>query len=543
MTNHRNFFQIALLAGSLGVASTALGVDAAHEPRAAESAVRVTLDPSRTRGSAEAIGDLIGSQYEPYTFGYRNPDPWGIQAWREVGFNISDIALFNFEGSNPYTVSGKIVGIHVTRDGAGKLHLDFGDFDKNITFMREQLGAKKIDFTVWGTPKVLADQAAGSIFFFSTPGNYQEWSEIVQAAVRHIKNDLRLAGSSYKPWTEPDSAWYWRGRARAGQTATTAANATQIQQRLVKERPLLDDYVEKYVNDWHAIKSVDPTAKVGGPFNVYSTAIAGSAFSTDDFLTKIDEYNAAHPSARVSVDELAYQDYNWHGNGLPEGVLGANALVKKHHLPPDTPLVLVGWNNGMKNDQSLQQRATYLVSSIIGELLPQGRPRTLSRAYIWPFDYDYYAVGLGPVIMPYEAVSYSGDDGSDAPMNLPAITERAKRPAHAGLLLLSRMKPGQLVAAHSDNAEVAVLASVQPDHRIQFVVTNYSARTHRITATLSSGAMPRDAEITMQRVDTTHSADGKGLEQGQTGRSAIPANGELPSFDAPPYSITGVTIR
>ena len=93
----------------------------------------------------------------------------GDKAWREVGFNISDIALFNFEGSNPYTVSGKIVGIHVTRDGSGKLRLDFSDFDKNIAFMRDELRVKKIDFTVWGTPKALADKAAGSYILFSAP--------------------------------------------------------------------------------------------------------------------------------------------------------------------------------------------------------------------------------------------------------------------------------------------------------------------------------------------------------------------------------------
>lgn len=543
--NGRDVFELTVLIALFNVAPISLAADVKGvDPGAPGAIVHVAIDQSKTLGPAEVIGDLIGSQYEPYTFGFRHPDPWGIGAWREVGFNISDIALFDFEGSNPFTVSGKIVGIHVRRDTAGNLRLDFSDFDKNINFMRHDLGAKKIDFTVWGTPKALADRAAGSIFFFSAPANYQEWAQIVQSAVRHIKDDLGLAGSSYKPWTEPDSGWYWRGRAREGQMATTAENATKIQQAIVKERPLLDDYVEKYVNDWHAIKGIDPAAKVGGPFSVYSTDLPGSAFSTDDFLTKIDAYNAAHPTSRVTVDELVYQDYNWHGNGLPEGVRGANALIAKQHLPATTPLVLAGWNNGMKNDQSLQQRAVYLVSNIIGELLPVGRPRTLSRAYIWPFDYDYYAVGLGPVIMPYPAVSYMGEDGSDAPMKIPAITERSKRPAHAGLLLLSHLKRGQLIAAQSSSAAVAVIAAVQPDERIQFVVTNYSPRSQRISASLSGTAKARNyTDITFQRVDANHSSDGTGLESGETRHVAIAANGELPSFDALPYSITGVTIH
>ena len=533
--NRREWIQGGLLAASLGRAALAVG---------APKSTVVTLDAQRVLGPAEAIGDLIGSQYEPYTFGFRKPDPWGIEAWREVGFNIGDLALFTYEGSNPYTVSGKIVGIHVARGADGKLQLDFRDFDSNIAFIRDELRVKKIDFTVWGTPKPLADPAAGEFFFFHAPASYSEWSDIVGRAVRHIVQDLRLPGSTYKPWTEPDSGYYYRGRAQPGQIVTREVDPEKLRALLTKQPHILNDYVEKYVNDWRTIKAADPTARVSGTFNVWSKPLKGEAFSLDDFLTRIDQHNRDNPSAPVTVDEIAYQDYNWNGNGLAEGVIGANELVKKHGLPANIPLVLTGWNKDMNKEPNLQRRAAYIVANIIGELVPEGRARTLSRAYIWPFDYDYYGTGIGPVTMPYAAVVYSGDDGSDGPLSIPPITGYHKRPMHAGLKLLAQMKPGQLISASSANPGLKVLATIQPDGHVMLVIANHTDEEQRVTPVLNGTALAsRTAQLTVQRVDAAHSADGKGLEPGDRRRVHIDAKGALPALDLPPWSVTGVTVQ
>ena len=534
--NRRELLGYALAAASLG--------DPAMRAYANNPEVSLVVDVTKTLGAAASIGDLIGSQYAPYTFDFRNPDPWGVQAWREVGFNISDIALFNFEGSNPFTDAGKIVGIHVRRRRDGKLQLDFRDFDENIRFLRQTLGVKKIDFTAWGTPKALADPAAGKFFFFHAPRDYKEWAEILRQAVTHIANDLGLAGSTYKPWTEPDTGWYWRGHARPGEIVTGIADAARVRETLMKDPRILRDYVEKYVTDWRLIKAVDPTAKVSGTFNVYSKRLVNTLWSVDEFLDEIDHYNAAHPGERVTVDEIAYQDYNWHGGGLAEGVIGANAAVTKHALPSTTPLVVVGWNNGMQNDQSLQQRAAYVVSNIMTELTPTGRSRTLSRAYLWPFDYDDSVLGLAPVVMPYQAVSYSGDDGVGDPLSIPAVTTYAKRPLHAGLKLLSEMKPGKLVTAHAQIPKVSALAALQPNGDLTITAANYDHQACRVRPALMGVRRDgRTAKILLQRIDATHSSDGSGLENGFLRTFALDASGTLPPIDMPPYSVIGITLK
>src|SRR5215469_7244674 len=134
--NRRELLGYALAAASIG--------DPTMRAYANNPEASLVVDVTKTLGAAASIGDLIGSQNEPYTFSFRKPDPWGIQAWREVGFNISDIGLFNFEGSRPDTPTGKIVGIHFRRGGDGKLQLDFSDFDANIRVLRQTLGVAKI---------------------------------------------------------------------------------------------------------------------------------------------------------------------------------------------------------------------------------------------------------------------------------------------------------------------------------------------------------------------------------------------------------------
>ena len=202
--NRRDIIRAAMLAGT--AAAPTYGRAASGDRESA------TIDVGQVFGPAQVIGDLIGSQYEPYTLGFRKPDPWGVTAWREVSVDVCDVALFNNEGSNPSTVTGKIVGIDVRRDSASTLQLGFTNFDNNIRFMRNELQVRKIDFTVWGTPRALSDPTSGEFSFFHAPKDYAEYSDIVTRAVRHIADELRLPGSTYKPWTEPDSGYYWRGR-------------------------------------------------------------------------------------------------------------------------------------------------------------------------------------------------------------------------------------------------------------------------------------------------------------------------------------------
>ena len=532
-----------LLAISCSLVSSAFA--AALLPQSAKPSVRVTIDVARTLGPADAIGDLIGSQYAPFTFDAKHQDPWGVAAWREIGFNVGDIALFNFEGTNPYTDAGKIVGIHVSRGADGRLNLDYADFDRNIHFLQDVLHVRRIDFTAWGTPKPLADPAAGEFYFFHAPRSYKEWNDILTQAVRHISTELGLTGATYKPWTEPDTGWYWRGHAQRGRIVTRGTDPAKIRALLVRQPFILDDYMEKYVNDWKVIKAADPSAKVSGTFNVWSKAVPGSggAFTVDDFLRRLDAYNRSHLDAPAGIDEIAYQDYNWRGNGLAEGVIAANKVVLKHHLRADIPLVITGWNQDMKSDSNLSRRAAYVAANIIGELTPRGRKRTLARAYIWPFDYDY-GMPIAPVVMPYEATSYTGDDGVGEPFSVPAIATYQKRPLHAALLLLARMRPGELLSAACDDRDVRVLAAAQPDGQILAVVTNDSARMRSISLRLPDDRyLDHAVNLILQRVDATHSADGAGLETGTNQSLAIDSQGEVLRFEISPWSVVGIGFR
>jgi hypothetical protein len=485
----------------------------------------ITVDASKKISSAGVIADLLGQQIEPEHVNIDNPDKWGVAAFREIGFNIGDISLFG--------------RIQVSRGSDGKLNLDFSKFDSHINFMRDTLGCKSIDFTVQTMPRVLAPASVAKTprYMSYAPENYAEWRDIVTRSVKHIRNDLKMPGASYATWGEPESWYGWFGH--------------YDKHWKLGDEGVIDDYIEMYVETWQAVKAGDPEARVGGPttMTVRTLKELGVPWAVEEFLAKLQKYNRNHPDSAVTLDELHYQGYNWDlRDTLDVEINLAVDLLKKYGFPENTPLVLLGWNldwTRKPTGNSPQKRASFLAGNLMRELAPAYRQRKLARAYIWPFDGDMGSPNqMSLVYLPAPEHKFDGASGTDDPYVDPEIKEYKKMPAHAALVILSRMQDDDdIISARADTSCVWSLATVS-NKGLKLMMTNYSKDTIDVVPRLINYELAgKKVTMVVQRVDEKHSSDGKGLEEGETISIRISPNGELPLFRLSPYAIIGINLK
>ena len=87
------------------------------------------------------------------------------------------------------------------------------------------------------------------------------------------------------------------------------------------------------------------------------------------------------------------------------------------------------------------------------------------------------------------------------------------------------------------------MATVAKHQRLHLLLANYSPRAATVRPRLALGAFANSrARMTLQLVDESHSADGKGLESGHTRVVDIDRSGALPVIEMKPYAVARIKL-
>jgi hypothetical protein len=494
----------------------------------------LTVDGASSVGDVRAIGDFLATQGTPGALGHgAKSDAYIVNAWRRAMVGAGEITFFDDSGAS---------GVRV-RKARGRLSLDFSGLDRFVRdFLRTGLRAEHIYFSTSLMPRALSsnpDDKQG--YHFYAPSDDDAWFEAVRDTVAHIRNVLKMPGASYIVWHEPETYFAWRGKPgrRSGDLA------------------ILDDFIDLYVTTWHAVKAADPSARVGGPMTVSYTsrdyAGTGATWGMEEFLAKLAAYNKAQPRYAVTLDEVVWQHYD-SNERLAVGVDHLRRILPQHGFPADTPQVVLGWNMQFMSVPipcgaiTRQQRAAFFAANIIEQLNPGGR-RGLARAYMWPFDDDDVCVSTAPISVPLperDSYDWGGYGTGDPQTRAPAITEYCMRPAHAAFQMLRQMRDGGGHFVRMSPALgpgwVQTMASSN-GRQIRVVFANNTGQAHAFTLAFHNlqvreGAVP----VRTQRVDGTHSADCKGLEQGARSQLAVRGGEALLPIQLSPHSVVMVTL-
>lgn len=458
-------------------------------------------------------------------------DDYLEDAWKQVILGTSEISFFDDSGEH---------GVKVERDESGGLAFDFSGLDKEIDYIKNTLKTPAIFFQIGDSPLVLSSKPDDEAYSFYAPADYDEWFTAVETTVRHIREDLNMVGASYMVWHEPETYYYWRGKP----------------ERRELDPATLDDYLDLYVTTAAAVKTADPTAKVGGPMTVSYTAehstAGGAPWGMDDFLRVLSEYNATYPKEPAPLDEVIWQYYAGSNNErLAEGVNYLRKILPKYGFPSDTPQVVVGWNRQFVEDTERscerllpQERSAHLASNILEQLASGG----LARAYIWPFEYDYDCLNLALVTVPRpaeEAYDHGGyGSGTEFP-NL-ATTQYCKRPGYAVLEILRKIHDAGgsfLTINPQETSSVYTLASSSGEEAM-VVLTNNSAQEQTLALDFQNLPFIGNRLIgTLQLVDTYHSSDCNGLEAPELGYVPMAEGTAELSLTLTPYATALVVLQ
>ena len=183
----------------------------------------------------------------------------------------------------------------VVEQADGSITYDFSRLDQTVVPLLDQ-----------GFQPLIALSYTPTAFAKSpwSPPPLQEWTAAVAAVVSHYK-ELGFTGWDWEVWNEPDGS-HWTGT--------------------------FDEYNALYAATASTVKSVDPTARVGGAAAAYLTS-AGNV--SGQFIN----YIAANPT--VPIDFFSVHNYstnNW-------STVEAAAKMLAEAGRPDLPILITEWGN------------------------------------------------------------------------------------------------------------------------------------------------------------------------------------------------------
>lgn len=243
----------------------------------------------------------------------------------------------------------------VSRDAAGAITYDFSRLDRVLL----PLVAHDITpfITLSYMPSALADTP------FAPPKSLDTWSALVVAFVSHYR-DLGHTGWEYEVWNELDTD-HWQGDQ--------------------------DAYNALYVTSANAVRSVDNTAKVGGPA---ASALGSLGNWSENFI----KFLGANPSVPIDFFTThSYRSANW------ETVPQARAWLTAAGLE-NLPIYITEWNNDSYMDKGAGQGSD-TNSSINGSSYLARRLYLASQSAGEKFFY------FGPVEGFRYLIPYNGDLG------------------------------------------------------------------------------------------------------------------------------------
>jgi len=345
----------------------------------------------------------------------------------------------------------------------GKLLYSFLNADRIIDFLLSIGMRPFVELSFM--PETLA---SGHTTVFSYRGNvtpprdHDQWATLIQKLIRHWVDRYGAAEVRewfFEVWNEPNLRAFW--------------TATQ------------DEYFQLYRRTAEAVKTVDPSLKVGGP------ATADNAWIQEflDFCT----------TNSVPVDFVSTHHYPTDAFGLP----GADTVTQLQHAPRDVmraevaksrdearglPLYYTEWNisSNPRDPMHDEPFAAAFITRIVMEA------RGLARGYsFWTFS-DIFNENYFP------SVPFHGGFGI---LNLHGIA----KPAYHAFQLLHRLGT-EFMEVHGTHETVDAWA-VRKGDAVTVVVTNlamprHPVQTELVSFRLTGASTPRAAFI--ERIDEDH---------------------------------------
>ncbi|MDY0039057.1 MAG: glycosyl hydrolase [Desulforhabdus sp.] len=182
---------------------------------------------------------------------------------------------------------------------------------------------------------------------YQAPIDVNDWAMLCEELVRHMEASFNLTGLYYEVWNEPDLKEFWKGSQQ--------------------------DYFDLYEASVNAIKSADPSAKLGGPAS-HRLAIG--------WLSPFLEF--------VSNQELQLDFVSWHLYDQSPTTYSQNIQYLKQMLsdlkfPNEVEIMLTEWNSSgvldVANDAFYNAAHTAAVLYVL-------REENISKAFFFmPKDY------------------------------------------------------------------------------------------------------------------------------------------------------------
>lgn len=201
-------------------------------PAARANTVALSVDAGKPAGPMPRTWRFVtpwNSRTYPVPFTRDHPY---FRRFREAGFDLVRMVAFS---------ENWLWGAAVTRDAAGKIAIDFTDFDTMVDTYRAA-GAEPYIRLAYHLPAAMSPPGAEKrARHYGAPRDIDEWCAFIRRIVRHCTVDRKRG------------IRYWVAMLNEADIAVRSGEA--------RWEPILDLY-EKTVR---AVRAVDPDAKVGGP--------------------------------------------------------------------------------------------------------------------------------------------------------------------------------------------------------------------------------------------------------------------------------------
>ncbi len=240
----------------------------------------------------------------------------------------------------------------VTRSADGGIDVNFDRVDR-IYDQILAIGVRPV-VELSFMPAALARDATQTVFGYrgviSPPADWAEWRELVRALAAHLVDRYgvdEVADWGFEVWNEPNLVVFWSG--------------TQ------------DEYFRLYDEAAHAVKSVDPRLRIGGPSTAAGEWVGMLAAHAARAGTALD-FVSTHTYGNLPLDPRPSLDRN-HYNGIPiwwtEWGVGSTHFGPLHDSAFGAPFVLSGFAAAQGRLAAL---AYWVISDHFEEL---GRPPRL----------------------------------------------------------------------------------------------------------------------------------------------------------------------
>jgi xylan 1,4-beta-xylosidase len=439
-----------------------LSAAVAVRPGPADAVVAITVDAGRAIGRiARPWRPIIGSEHLALLLDGPGPGGHDVGAELAEAFRIVNVEL-GVEAVRAHAILDDSLGVYRDSDG-GPIH-DFSKVDAVLDLLLGTGLRPIVELSFM--PRDLAAEPDATVFGFagiiSPPRDLRRWAALVRDLVGHLADRFghhEVRRWAFEIWNEPNLGLFWSGAQ--------------------------SDYFRLYDASVRAVKSVDPTFRVGGP----ATAAAGWI---DDLLE------------HCRAEEIPLDFVSTHTYGMAP--LDLRPIVARYGRP-DLPLWWTEW--GVSSHHGAPINDSAWAAPLVARGMRSSAGRLDALAY-WVASDHFVELGKAPAL-------FHGGFGLLTIGNL-------RKPRFWAIAMLERLGEDELATEiNGDGAGslVEVWASSDPDGRV--AIAAWSGTLDQTKAD-GDAALDRSVKLTIRgltattyelrhhRVDALHSNIGRTWE-------------------------------